>query len=177
MSVPRRLASQLMRFMLDHSSEESREWAEAMLCELDFIESDWAALWWALGCTTAIFRQSGRDVVRLLRRQAGVRTGAKEASMNEGGRKAIGFASGVGLAAAVAAVAVGILFLAFSLFPSIEAREWLHLLIGVFIPETIFVVAIIALWHKRRPMALGILLFGAAAGLHVLMHFAKHWHG
>jgi hypothetical protein len=168
-----------MRFMFDHSSEESREWAEAMLCELDFIESHWAALWWALGCTTAIFRQSGRDVVRLLRRLAGVRTGVKEASMNEGGRKAIGFASGVGLAAAVAAVAVGILFLAFSLFPAIETSgmQWLHLLIGVFIPETIFVVAIIALWHKRRPMALGILLFGAAAGLHVLVHFARHWRG
>jgi hypothetical protein len=149
-----------------------------MLCELDFIESDWAALCWALGCTTAIFRQSGRDVVRLLRRQAGIRTGVKEASMNEGGRKAIGFASGVGLAAAVAAVAFGILALAYYLFPAVVAnREWTHVVIAILIPEAIFVVTTINLWRKRRPMALGILLFGAAVGVHVLMHFARHWRG
>jgi hypothetical protein len=48
MSATRRLASKLLRAILRHSSADSQEWANAMLRELDFIENDWAALFWAL---------------------------------------------------------------------------------------------------------------------------------
>ena len=41
-----------MRFS---SSDESREWASAMLRELDFVDSDWEALLWALGSTSCDF--------------------------------------------------------------------------------------------------------------------------
>jgi hypothetical protein len=56
MSTVRRFASKVLRVVIRHASDESRDWANAMLRELDFIESDWAALLWALGSTTAISR-------------------------------------------------------------------------------------------------------------------------
>ena len=171
MSPIRRLAVWMMQRALQCSSAESEEWARAMLHEMDFIESDWSALWWALGCTTAIWKQAGRDAMRMLRRQAGI----EEAGMNEGGKKAIGFLSGAGMALGVAAVALGLLFGAFELFPAIRANhlgQWFHLGIGIIIPETIFIVATIALWRKRRPMAFGILFVAAASWVHLAIHFA-----
>lgn len=176
MSPVRILAQAWMRAVLRHSGTENEEWAQAMFHEMDFIASDWASLGWALGCTTAIWRQASYEMVRRLKRQ----TGVKEAGMNESEKKAVGFISGVGMALGVAAVALGLLFGAFSLFPSIEAHrigQWFHFGIGIFIPETIFIVATIALWEKRRPTAIGILFVAAATWVHLAMHFAKHWRG
>jgi len=59
--APRRLASWWLGVVAKHTPDESRRWAEAMLRELDFIESDWAALWWATGSTGAIVRGCGRE--------------------------------------------------------------------------------------------------------------------
>ena len=49
MSAPRKIAIKLMSAVVRYSSDESREWASAMLQELDFIDSDWEALFWTLG--------------------------------------------------------------------------------------------------------------------------------
>jgi len=171
MSPLRQLAQGLLRAVLRHSCTENEEWARAMLVEMDFIESDWAALWWALGCTTAIWRQSGRG----LRRRFGKHAIHKEAGMNEGGKKAVGFLSGVGVALGVAAAALGVLFVMFSYFPFMQDHhvgQWFHFGVGIFIPETIFIVATIALWRKRRPMAIGILLVAAVSWVHLAIHFA-----
>jgi hypothetical protein len=46
-----------------------------MLSELDFIESDWAALFWALGSARAIFKYS---IPRLLRAGLGKRSSQEE---------------------------------------------------------------------------------------------------
>ena len=59
MGAVRNLASQVLSTVLSHAPPEAREWAEAMLRELDYIDGDWAALFWALGSTTAIFRRWG----------------------------------------------------------------------------------------------------------------------
>jgi hypothetical protein len=42
MCTVRRLTSKLLRIVIRHSCDESQDWANAMLRELDFIESDWA---------------------------------------------------------------------------------------------------------------------------------------
>jgi hypothetical protein len=176
MSAIRRLAQSILRAAVRRSAVESEEWALAMLAEMEFIDSDWAALWWAMGCCTAICRQSGHCILKRFRKQAA----HKEAGMNDGGKKALGFVSGIGLALGVTAVALGLLFGAFSLFPSIEAHQmgqWFHLGIGVIIPETIFIVTTILLWRKRRPMAIGILLFAAATWVHLAIHFTHLWRG
>ena len=61
MGTPRTLAGKLLRAVVLLAPAESRDWANAMLRELDFIEGEWAALFWALGSATAIFRHAGRN--------------------------------------------------------------------------------------------------------------------
>jgi hypothetical protein len=42
-----------------------REWGAAMLREMDFIESDWAALFWAIGSVKSVAsNRKGNDVMR-----------------------------------------------------------------------------------------------------------------
>jgi hypothetical protein len=52
-----RLASTILTAAIRGASPEVREWGNAMLREMDFIEGDWAALFWALGSATALFRR------------------------------------------------------------------------------------------------------------------------
>ena len=53
----RRLASAILTTAVRWASPGAREWGNAMLRELDFVEGDWAALFWALGSATAVFRR------------------------------------------------------------------------------------------------------------------------
>lgn len=85
--------------MQRNAPENSREWASAMLRELEFIENDWAALLRALGSTSAIFGRSGS-------------------------RNIAGVLAGVALAAALTAGAFGIVVLAFRFFPH-SAEDWM----------------------------------------------------
>jgi hypothetical protein len=52
----RRLASAILTASVRWASPEVREWGNAMLHEMDFVEGDWAALFWALGSATALFK-------------------------------------------------------------------------------------------------------------------------
>jgi hypothetical protein len=42
------------------------------------------------------------------------------------------------------------------------------------IPETIFIVAALALWRKRRSMAAGIVLSAIVLFAHFIVHVATH---
>ena len=169
MGAVRNLASQVLSTVLSHAPPEAREWAEAMLRELDYIDGDWAALFWALGSTTAIFRRWGwKWLIGKIRQ-------SEEKKMENLGKKTAGLAAGILMAAALVAAAFGLLFLTAVLFPSLglDHIEWTHVLTIVVIPEIIFVVAAIQLWRKRRPMAAGILVTGLVLATHVLMHFTR----
>jgi len=52
----RRLASAILTAAVRRASPGVREWGNAMLREMDFVESDWDALFWALGSATALFK-------------------------------------------------------------------------------------------------------------------------
>jgi hypothetical protein len=52
----RRLASAILAAAVRWASPAVREWGNAMLREMDLVEGDWAALFWALGSATALFR-------------------------------------------------------------------------------------------------------------------------
>jgi hypothetical protein len=54
----RRLAFAILSTAVRRASPGLREWGNAMLREMDFIEGDWAALFWALGSATALFKHS-----------------------------------------------------------------------------------------------------------------------
>ncbi len=50
-SIVRRIS----RFVMRHASPSSKEWAEGLAREADFVESDWKALAWSLGSMRVLF--------------------------------------------------------------------------------------------------------------------------
>jgi uncharacterized repeat protein (TIGR03803 family) len=135
-----------------------------MLRELDFIESDWAALLWALGSTRAIFKQS---VPRGLRALFGKCSNQEEGPMLKLIRRnAAGTLSGVMIAVGVLVGAFGLVRLLFVLFPEPDLKrvQWAELLAVIVVPETIFIVSALALWRKRRSMAVGIVMSAVTLG-------------
>jgi hypothetical protein len=171
MTPIRRLATRLLTFVVRHTSSGSQEWANAMLRELDFIESDWAALFWALGSTTAIFRYLGRGLLAMLGKRSEEK---EELKMKSIGEKASGIALGVLIALGVVICAFGLLWIWFHFFPvpGMGPVPWWVAVIAI--PETIFIVAVITLWRKRRPTAVGILLLAITLMTHFIFHLATH---
>jgi hypothetical protein len=170
MGAPRKLAAALLRAALRLVPAESRDWALAMLRELDFIEGEWGALWWALGSMAAIFRHAAKG----WRTWNSGRKRNEVERMNSSGKKAIGVASGALLALTLALAGFGLVHMIGLFFPGLglEQMHWPHALGAIVIPEIIFVVSAILLWRKRTPLAAGILLTGVAIGIHVAVHFA-----
>src|SRR3984893_866206 len=174
MSVTRRFASRLLGAAVRHSSSESQEWARAMLSELDFIQSDWAALFWALGSTRAIFKYS---IPRQLRAWLGKRSSQEERPMLKHIRRnATGTLSGIGIAVGVLVAAFGLVRVLLVMFPAstLKGVESAEMLAVIVVPETIFVVAAVALWRKRRPMAVGLVLSAVILVAHVVVHLTTH---
>ena len=172
MGAQRRLAAALLRAMLRVTPPHAREWASAMLRELDFIPGEWSALFWALGSAAAILRHAGAEWRHWFEQLIS----NPEEQMNPKGKKAIGVASGALSALGLAGCAFALLRLAAMLFPSlgIAHSEWTHWLTAIIIPEAIFITAAVLLWRKRGPIAAGILVVAVAIGLHVLIHVASH---
>jgi len=179
MGAVRRFAIWLLRTALSYAPEESRDWAEAMLRELDFIESDWAAFFWALGCTGAISREWLRGWATWLQRQfedlLGIQTDKEEDKMNSTGKKTLGVLVGMGVALALG---VGGFFLRHPigdmlLAVGIQKTMWSHVLTVILPTELIVVVAAILLWRKQRaPIAVGMLLTALVMGVHVVVSIA-----
>jgi len=169
MAAPRKLAAKLLRAAICLAPPQSRDWASAMLRELDFIQGDWAALFWALGSTTAILRHA-ISVWRTWLKQ-----NQKEAGMNNKGSKAIGVGLGMLSALALVGCAFAVLRLLGFLYPALEHSSWAYWLAVLAIPEAIFVAATVLLWRKKGPVAAGILTTGLVMALHVAVHLTLHW--
>ncbi|MFZ0686581.1 MAG: hypothetical protein WAM89_13630 [Terriglobales bacterium] len=60
MTLTRQIALRISHAVLRSAAPESRDWAQAALRELDFIEDDWTALLWALGGMRILFRVKSR---------------------------------------------------------------------------------------------------------------------
>ncbi len=130
MPMRRKLAAWLLRNVLQYLSPASRPWALGMLRELDFIEGDWAALFWALGSTIAIFGHSVGRSWSLLR-SGGYR-------MNDIMKRFLGILSGAAIAALLAIIAVAFVTLAFRFFPAFaEQATWFPWLSLIVIPVTL----------------------------------------
>jgi hypothetical protein len=172
MGAPRRMAAALLKAALRLAPSTMRDWASAMLRELDFVPGEWSALLWALGGTAAILRHAGRGWMQWFTQHKANR----EARMNSTGKKAIGVVSGAVIAVLLPLCAFGLLFLVDHFFPSlgIANTEWTHWLSVIVIPEVILIAAAIKLWRKRAPVAVGIVITAAAIGVHVVIHAATH---
>lgn len=168
----RELATRLVSTVLRFTPEHCREWTNAMLRELDFIEGDWAALFWALGSVAAIFRRCGSELVLMGFRQ--------EAGMKEVAKSIGWLLLGIVLASALAVGVFGLFHLAANFYPPLlhaGSLPWPTWLLVFFLPETLLILGIVRFWRKRRPMALGILLAAAMLGTHFVMHIMRHWNG
>jgi hypothetical protein len=176
MSVTRRLALKLLLAVLRYAPAESHEWTQAMLRELDFIESDWVALLWALGSSTAIVKHAGRGWLGGSRKRPELK---EERTMMDFLRKLAGMLAGVAMAVVLTLCAYEVMRVSFHYFPSLESGRvpWAAWLIVFAIPETLFVVGIVKLWRRRRPMAVGILVTALIFVTHFVMHVASHWNG
>lgn len=173
MPLAHKFASRLLTTVTRRCSPDSQDWGEAMLREMDFIDSDWRALLWAFGSTTALFRHS---LPRQMKAWFAKWLGPAE---NRGLRKirdrGVGMLWGVIMAGAVlTACVLGLLWLAPALFPGSplwHARfvEW-SAYVGI--PESVFLAASVALWHKRRPVAIGVLLGAILLITHAIVHAA-----
>ncbi|MGA9672000.1 MAG: hypothetical protein WBQ94_22505 [Terracidiphilus sp.] len=168
MGAPRRLAAKLLRTAARLTPGESREWAAAMLRELDFIEGEWEALFWALGSITVILRHAASAWRGWFKGKT-----KEEEAMNNTGKRALGVGLGMVSALAMVGCAFAILRIASILFPGLgwEHSRWAYWMAVLAIPELIFVGATVALWRKRGPVAAGILATGLVMALHVAVHF------
>lgn len=169
MGRARRLASRLLQWVARRASPGCRDWAQAMLRELDFIGSDWVAFFWALGGATAIFKHS------IPRRLKALLWGSEEKPMaNDIGKKTVGVLSGIAVAAAVILCAFGVVWLLFRFFPGWELGPVPWWAVVIVAPEISFIAGVVMLWRRKRPMAVGILLMAITVATHVVMHVAAH---
>jgi hypothetical protein len=145
-----------------------------MLGELDFIEGDWAALFWSLGSARAIFKY---PFPRQLRARFGKCSSQEERPMLKHIRSnAAGTLAGIVIAGGVLVAAFGLVRLLLVFFPAPDLKEVesAELLAVIVVPETIFVVAAMALWRKRRSMAMGLVLSAVILVAHVVVHLTTH---
>jgi hypothetical protein len=156
--------------MVSLAPSGSRDWAQAMLGELDFIRGDWAALFWALGSAAAICRHAASAWRTLLKQ----RKAHEEVRMNNTGKKALGVGIGVLSALMLVGCAFAILRITDLMFPGlgIAHAEWTHWLAAIVVPEAILIAAAVVLWRKKGPVAAGILTIGLMIGLHLAVHLA-----
>lgn len=170
MGAPRKLAGALLKGVLRLAPHASRKWAAAMLHELEFIQGDWAALFWALGSRAAILRHAASSWRKWFRNKSN-----KEANMNNTGKKALGVGLGMFSALALVGCALAVLRIVGALFPALDHSPWAYWLAVMAIPEAIFVAATVMLWRKRGPVAAGILATALVMALHVAVHLTLHW--
>jgi len=179
MGLPRNLAEKLLRQLLRFAPEERRAWVEAMLRELDFVETELAALFWALGCTTAIFRECLRGWGAWLKKQYaelfGIQRNEEGNKMNSTGKKTVGVLAGMAIALGLG---VGAYLLRNVIADALMAvgiqRSMLSHILSVIVPtELIVVVAAILLWRRKRAaVAVGLLVPAVVMGAHVVIFLA-----
>jgi len=146
-----------------------------MLRELDFVEGDWQALLWTLGSATALARHSApRQLRSAVRKRVGP---AGRLVLSWIAENAAGVLSGVIIAAGVLTLSAwGGPDLMSTAVPQWQAghARLLELLTFVLIPESVFIVAALALWRRRRNIAVGLLLSAMTFTTHLVVHVANH---
>ena len=175
MSPARSFASRLLGAMARLSPSQSRPWADAMLRELDFVESDWGALRWAMGSATALLRHAAP---RLWRLALARRVPMGDLTFKDLSTKTTGFLSGVVCSGAVLFLCAGPLArLVPVVVPSASRMGQLQLVecsIAFALPEMAFAAAAVALWGTRRSVATGILMSAVTLIAHLIIHFSTY---
>jgi len=161
MAATRDAARRVLQFVIRRAPAGSRAWGDAMMREMDFVDSDWDALLWALGSTVALCRHS---LIEQLRN--------RRWSLQRNARVIASVLSGVAAAATV-------LIISMLTLQSIQRTSWyapsqgrlVELLFAVVIPDALCLLGAVILWRTHRRLASGILAAGAALGAHSIIFF------
>ena len=168
----RKIALVFLGAVVRYSPPSTRGWGRAMLREMECITTDWAALRWAFGSTSAIFRYSIERACRDERCD----------NSSYGLLKAVGKA--VGALALAVAFCVGVLAVCILsltrvstlLFPEwhLAQMPWARCMSVLGMPETIFVIAAALLWRKRKTVSAGILACAVTLATHFILYVSAH---
>ncbi len=164
-SALRSLAVTLLGAVVRHSPPGSRSWGQAMLREMDFIATDWTALRWALGSTTAIFKYS-------------IQRGVTASALLKAIGKSVG-ALTLSVVFCLGVVAASVFTLTHVwpfLFPDLHLARmpWAQWMTVLGMPEMIFVVTAVVLWRKRKILSSGVMVCAVALVTHFLTYVSNH---
>jgi hypothetical protein len=152
MMSPRTLAEGLLTALRRRASSETESWATAMLRELDHVDGDWSALWWALGGAAALWRADALSIKRVGETTVGVLSGAIMAA---------------GIMAICLATVVSLPHMSWPQLARSSALERGLVLVGL---ETVCLIVAAVLWRHRRSVATGALVAGPTLFLHVVTY-------
>jgi putative effector of murein hydrolase LrgA (UPF0299 family) len=171
MSGIRRLAMRLLRFVVARSSAENQSWGCAMAREMDFVDNDWLAAFWALGSASALCRYGISQQLRALLQ----RSNYPALSLKDLAKKAPAMLSGIVAAGAVLTLCVLLLssLVRASWFDPSQAKLAERLLF-VAVPEAVYLASAIAFWRRSKAMAVGILAAATILIAHAFVHFVTH---
>jgi hypothetical protein len=169
MTARRQLAQRLLTALQSQASSESDSWATAMLRELDYVEGNWSALWWALGGAAALIRHGAPRYLRA--RLAQPSRLAHAMSIKRVGTTTVGVAFGAFMAAGMMAICLATLVrLPHMSWPELVRSSALERVLVIVGLETICTVVAAAVWRHRRSVATGALVAGTTLFLHVVTY-------
>jgi hypothetical protein len=162
----RRITSRLLSLAAACAPAKFAEWARAMLGELDYVEDDWSAFFWALGSIAVLLRFSTIQLLlipkwrdkSMIRHTGQVLLGAVVA----------GIVCMAGSLVCIASLKVAGLQLS-------DVRMSQRLMF-IFLLEVTYVVIATAQWHRRKIVSVGVSLAGLtqlASVILTLMRFVR----
>jgi hypothetical protein len=168
----RKLAVALLAAVVHHSPPGSRGWGRAMLREMECIPTNWAALRWAFGSTSAIFRYSPEHAWR-----DGHSNHSSDGLLKTVGKILGGLTLAVAFCVGVLAVCIlSITRLWTFLVPEwhLARMSWVGCVSVIGMPEMIFVIVAALLWRKRKIMSAGILACAVTLATHYILYVSAH---
>ena len=148
----RRIASRLLTLAVACAPTKFAEWARAMLGELEYVEDDWSAFFWALGSIGVLFRFSTIQLLPIPKWR-------DKSMLRHTGQVLLG------------AVVAGIVCMALLKVAGLQLSEVRisQRLIFIFLLEVAYGVIATTQWRRRKLVSVGVSLAGLAQLVSVIL--------
>ncbi len=159
----RRIASRLLTLAVACAPTKFAEWARAMLGELEYVEDDWSAFFWALGSIGVLFRFS---TIQLLL----VPKWRDKSMLRHTGQVLLG-----AVVAGIVCMAGSLVCMALLKVAGLQLSEVRisQRLIFIFLLEVAYGVIATTLWRRRKLVSVGVSLAGLAQLASVILTVAR----
>jgi len=146
----RRIASRLLGLAADCAPTKFAEWARAMLGELDYIEDDWSAFFWALGSISVLLRFSAIQLLLIPKWR-------DKSMIRHTGQVLLG-----AVVAGIVCMAGSLVRMALLKVAGLQLSEvgMSQRLMFVFLLEVTYVLIATAQWRRRKFVSVGVSLAG-----------------